>query len=168
MASTLDLLKRLNEHAVDYVLVGGVAAVVHGSQLVTGDVDICASLDLGNLAKIVAALSGLKAKFRMTPERRPLPLEPEELVGFKNLYLETDLGQLDILSEIAGVGEYSAVDSHAITLDLGGISCRILDLDTLILSKKALGRARDLLAVIELEAIRQGLKSKGAEPEPPD
>jgi hypothetical protein len=158
MASTLDLLERLNKHAVEYVLVGGVAAVVHGSQLVTGDVDICAPLDAPNLAKIVAALSGLEAKFRMTPDRRPLPMEPEKLAGFKNLYLETNLGQLDIFSEIAGVGDYAAVALHTITLDLGGAICRILDLDTLIQSKKALGRPRDLQAVIELEAIRQRLK----------
>jgi hypothetical protein len=159
MASTLDLLERLNEYAVEYVLVGGVAAVVHGSQLVTADVDICAPLDAPNLAKIVAALSDLRAKFRMTPDRRPLPTESEKLIGFKNLYLETNLGQLDILSEIAGVGDFAAVALHAITLDLGGAICRILDLDTLIQSKKALGRPRDLQAVIELEAIRQRLKS---------
>ncbi len=158
MASTLDLLERLNKYAVEYVLVGGVAAVVHGSQLVTGDVDICAPLDAPNLAKIVAALSDLQAKFRMTPDRRPLPMEPEKLAGFKNLNLETNLGQLDILSEIAGVGDYASVALHTITLDLGGAICRILDLDTLIQSKKALGRPRDLQAVIELEAIRQRLK----------
>jgi len=160
MASTLDLLERLNKHAVEYVLVGGVAAVVHGSQLVTGDVDICSPLEAPNLARIVAALSGLQARFRMTPDRRPLPLEPERLAGFKNLYLETDLGQLDVLSEIAGVGDYGAVASHTVTLDLGATTCRILDLDTLILSKKALGRPRDLQAVIELEAIRQHIRSK--------
>jgi hypothetical protein len=158
MASTLDLLERLNRYAVEYVLVGGVAAVVHGSQLVTRDVDICAPLDAPNLAKIVASLSDLQAKFRMTQDRRPLPMESEKLVGFKNLYLETNLGQLDVLSEIAGVGDYAAVSLHSIRLDLGGVICRILDLDTLILSKQALGRPRDLQAVIELEAIRRHLK----------
>jgi hypothetical protein len=56
------------------------------------------------------------------------------------------------------VGDYAAVALHRITLDLGGAICRILDLDTLIQSKKALGRPRDLQAVIELEAIRQHLK----------
>jgi hypothetical protein len=160
MASTLDLLERLNKHAVEYVLVGGVAAVVHGSQLVTGDVDICAPFEAPNLAKIVAALSDLQAKFRMTLDRRPLPLDPQKLTGFKNLYLETSLGQLDILSEIAGVGTYHEVALHSVSLDLGGIVCRILDLDTLIQSKKALGRPRDLQSVIELEAIQQRLQSK--------
>ena len=159
MASTLDLLEQLNRHAVEYVLVGGVAAVVHGSQLVTGDVDICAPLDATNLVKIVAALSDRQAKFRMTPDRRPLPMEAEKLLGFKNLYLETDLGQLDILSEISGVGDYSVVAMHTVTMDLGGATCRILDLDTLIQSKKALGRPRDLQAVIELEAIRLRMNS---------
>ena len=161
MASTLDLLKRLNEHAVEYVLVGGVAAVVHGSQLVTGDVDICAPLDEPNLARIVAALSGLQPKYRMTPDRRPMPSGLDKLSGFKNLYLETELGLLDILSEISGVGAYAEVTSHTISVDLGGAICRVLDLDTLIRSKQALGRPRDLQAAIELEAIRQRLKTRG-------
>ena len=160
MASTLDLLKRLNEHDVEYVLVGGVAAVVHGSQLVTGDVDICAPLDELNLAKIIAALAGLHPKYRMAPDRRPLPSDPGQLAGFKNLYLETDLGQLDILSEITGVGAYAEVVLHTISLDLGGAMCRVLDLDALIRSKKAMGRPRDRQAVIELEAICQRLKPR--------
>ena len=161
MASTLDLLKRLNEHGVEYVLVGGLAAVVHGSQLVTGDVDICAPLDRPNLARIVAALSELQPKFRMTPDRRPLPADPNKLEGLKNLYLETDLGQLDILSEIAGVGAYAEVMLHTLTVDLGGATCRVLDLDALIRSKRALGRPRDVQAAIELEAIRQRLRMRG-------
>jgi predicted nucleotidyltransferase len=160
MASTLDLLKQLNECGVEYVLVGGVAAVVHGSQLVTGDVDVCAPLDEPNLARIVAALLGLQPKFRLTPDRHPLPSETSKLAGFKNLYLETDLGQLDLLSEITGVGTYAEVSMHAISIDLGGITCQVLDLDALIQSKQALGRPRDRQAVIELEAIRQRLKSE--------
>jgi hypothetical protein len=50
MASTLDLLKRLSDHGVKYVLVEGMACVVHGSQVVTQDVDICASLTPENMS----------------------------------------------------------------------------------------------------------------------
>jgi len=63
-------------------------------------------------------------------------------------------------SEIAGVGTYHEVALRSVSLDLGGIVCRILDLDTLIQSEKALGRSRDLQSVIELEAIQQRLQSK--------
>src|SRR5512136_170597 len=100
MVSTLDLLKRLNENGVAYVLVGGMACVIHGSQVVTQDVDICAPLSLENVSGLLAALAGVNARFRMTRDLRPLPNDPEKLTGFKNLYLLTDLGQLDVLSEI--------------------------------------------------------------------
>jgi hypothetical protein len=103
MASTLDLLKRLNDHQVEYVLVDGMACVIHGSLVVTQDVDICAPLTLENLSRLLAALAGVHPRFRTDRDLRPLPDEPEKLEGFKNLYLITDLGQLDVLSEIAGV-----------------------------------------------------------------
>jgi predicted nucleotidyltransferase len=158
MASTLDLLKRLSEHEVEFVIVGGVAGVLHGSSLVTRDLDICAPLNRENLARILMALSGLAPRFRMTPDRRPVSTNPEDYVGFRNLYLLTDWGQLDILSEIMGLGDHENVARNAITVDLGGVSCRVLGLDALILAKKSLNRPRDRHAVIELEAIRERLR----------
>jgi hypothetical protein len=110
MVSTLDLLKRLNKHNVEFVLVGGMACVIHGSQVVTQDVDICAPLTPENITGLLAALAGINLRFRMGADLRPLPDAPEALAGFSNLYLVTDLGQLDVLSEIAGVGDYSQVE----------------------------------------------------------
>ena len=157
MASTLDLLKRLNDHRVKYVLVGGMACVIHGSQIVTQDVDICAPLTPENLTGLLAALAGARPRFRATQDLHPLPEDPEKLRGFRNLYLLTDLGQLDVLSEISGVGEYSEVERHTIQVDLAGALCRVLDLDTLIKAKKAMKSPKDRQAVIELEAIRERL-----------
>lgn len=158
MASILDLLRRLNEHEVEFVIVGGMAGVLHGSSLVTLDLDICAPLTGQNLARILTALSGLAPRFRMTPDKRPVSVDPDDYVGYKNLYLITDWGQLDILSEILGLGDHEQVARQTITVDLGGISCRVLNLDALILAKKGMNRPRDRQAVIELEAIRERLK----------
>ena len=155
MASTLDLLKILAGHEVEFVIVGGVAGVLHGSRLVTVDVDICAPLTLENLARILASLAGLNPRFRAIPGNRPLPVDPAPLLGYKNLYLVTDLGQLDILSEITGVGSYEEVVSHTITVNLAGTDCRVLDLDTLIRAKRALNLPKDRHAIVELEAIRE-------------
>jgi hypothetical protein len=160
MASTLDLLKLLNIHQVQYVLVGGMACIFHGSQIVTQDVDVCSPLTPENLFALMNALAGSHPRFRMARDLRPLPDTPDKLEGFKNLYLLTDCGQLDVLSEIAGVGEYSKVEQHAIQVDLDGIPCRVLDLDTLIIAKKAMSSPKDRQAVIELEAIREHLRSK--------
>ena len=161
MVSTLDLLKRLNEHNVKYILVGGMACVVHGSHVVTQDVDICAPLTPENLSGSLAALAGSNPRFRMTADLRPLPDLPESLAGFRNLYLITDLGQLDVLSEIAGIGEYSTVERHTIQVDLEGTPCRVLDLDTLIAAKKAMNSPKDRLMAKELEAIRERLGRSG-------
>ena len=158
MASTLDLLKRLNDHGVKYVLVGGMACVIHGSQMVTQDVDICASLTPENLSGLLAALAGVHPRFRTTRDLSPLSDEAERLSGFRNLYLLTDLGQLDVLSEITGVGEYAEVEQHTIQVDLEGVPCRVLDLDTLITAKKAMSSPKDRQAVAELEAIRERLR----------
>ncbi len=158
MASTLDLLKRLNDHGVKYVLVGGMACVIHGSQMVTQDVDICALLNRENLLGLLSALAGIHPRFRTTRNLRPLPDEVEKLEGFKNLYLLTDLGQLDVLSEITGVGEYAEVEQHTIPVDLDGVPCRVLDLDTLITAKRAMNSPKDRQAVIELEAIRERVR----------
>lgn len=159
MVSTLDLLKRLNDHKVKYVLVGGMACVLHGIQVVTQDVDVCAPLTTENISRLLAALEDVHPRFRTTGDLRPLPDEPEKLEGFKNLYLLTDLGQLDILSEIAGVGDHSEVERHAIHVELDGIFCSVLDLDTLITAKKAMNSPKDRQAVIELEAIRERLRN---------
>lgn len=158
MASTLDLLKRLNDCRVKYVLVGGMACVIHGSQMVTQDVDICAPLTPENISGLLAAFAGIHPRFRTTPDLRPLPEKMEDLKDFKNLYLVTDLGQLDILSEITGVGDYAEVERHTVQVDLEGASCRVLDLDTLIAAKRAMNSPKDHQVAIELAAIRERLR----------
>jgi hypothetical protein len=74
------------------------------------------------------------------------------------LYLLADFGQLNVLSEIAGVGDHSQVEQHTIEVDIGGTHCRVLDLVTLIAAQKALNSPKDRQAVMELEAIRERLR----------
>ncbi len=166
MASILDFLRILSANEVEYVVVGGVAGVLHGSQIVTEDVDICAPLSLLNLERILAALRGFNPRFRMSPDNRPLPDRASALAGFKNLYLVTDLGQIDILSTIDGVGEYAEVARHTICVDLGGFMCRVLDLDTLIQAKSAVNSPKDRQAVLELKAIRERIQSRNPRGQP--
>jgi len=94
----------------------------------------------------------------MTSGKLPVSDNPEDYVGYRNLYLVTDLGQLDIPSEIAGIGDYGEVARHTIAVDLGGMQCRVLDLDSLIEAKKALNLPKDRQAIIELEAIRERIR----------
>ena len=148
------LLRRLAQAQVQFVLIGGYAAVVHGSPMVTHDLDVGCDFGPENLRRLAQALLGTEPIHRMTPKRVPLDLENLPSAGFKNLYLSTKLGQLDCLSELTGVGPFSAMwnESSSCSTELGVV--RVLTLDPLILSKQAPGRARDREAVHFLSAIR--------------
>lgn len=154
MEPLLQILQRLNDHKVEYVVVGGMAAVALGSPVVTTDVDVCAPLDEPNLTKIVAALSDIHPRLRMRPDRMPIPENLPQLKNLRNLNLGTDLGVIDFLSELSEVGNYHAIKDRTVCLNLGGVICRVLDLDTLIAAKKAAGREKDRIGVWHLEAIR--------------
>jgi len=96
--------------------------------------------------RIQNALGDLHPVHRSRPDM-PLKLTPEQCATLKNLYVKTDIGVLDCLGEILGVGDFDEVEKHAVELDVPSGKCRVLDLDTLIVAKQAVGRDRDLLAV---------------------
>jgi predicted nucleotidyltransferase len=151
------ILKRLNDHGVEYVLVGGLAAVVHGSSLVTYDVDVCVSFREPNLSKIFDTLREINPRIRMRPDKMRLPDDPARFTSLKNLYLDTDLGSIDFLGELTGVGGFEEVMKHSKVTDFGAFECRVLDLETLIIAKRAAGRPKDIRALPELEALKRDL-----------
>ena len=150
----LDLLKRLADAKVEFVLVGGMAATVHGASIVTDDLDICVSFDLATCERILLALAGLDPYERMRPDRRPLSLDARAFVGFRHLYVSSNLGVLDLLGEITGVGGYDVLVKGALEVQLDGFAVRVMSLDDLLASKRAMARPKDLRMAIELELIR--------------
>lgn len=153
------LIARLVAHRVQFVVVGGYAAMAHGGSLLTFDVDICCRFTPANLMRLREALEDLHPVHRMTPQRLPLKLTPRTCRGLKNLYLDTGLGQLDCLGAIKGVGSYDQVRRRSVRIDLGIGPCRILDIDALIDAKEAMGRPRDREAAVELKAIRERIST---------
>lgn len=158
MKKLTDILALLAQHDVDFVVVGGFAAVAHGSSLVTQDIDICCDFSPENLMQIQRALEGRHPVHRMTTKRLPLILTPETCKGLNNLYLDTDAGQLDCLGFIEGIGGFEMVKARSIRIDMDGFEYRLISLEALIEAKKAMGRPRDLMAVRELEAIKEKLE----------
>ena len=150
-----DLLERLAKAGVDFVIVGGYACVVHGCTCVTQDVDICCDFSVANLLALQQAIADLHPVHRMTPGRKPLELTAQIAAQFKNLYLDTDLGQLDCLSEIQGVGGYVQVRQASERIEVEGVQLRVLGLDKLIAAKQAMHRPRDRDAVRQLKAIQK-------------
>ena len=154
MIDLSNLIEKLLQYDVDFVIVGGFAAVAHGSTTLTQDVDICCNFSAENLMRLNDSLVDIHPVHRMTPQKLPLELTPESCTSLNNLYLDTDLGQLDCLSSVMGVGNFDQVRQSSCQISLPGGPCRVLDLDALIESKKAMNRPRDLEAVLQLETIR--------------
>ena len=158
MADLAGLIGRLLAHKVDFVIVGGFAAIAHGTSTVTQDVDICCCFDPENLMRLYETIKDLHPVHRMTPQKLPLVLTPETCRPLQNLYLNTDLGPLDCLSTVLGVGDFDQVKQNSCQVELPNGPCRILDLDALIESKKALNRERDRQTLRQLEGIREHKK----------
>jgi hypothetical protein len=156
----IDLLGRLVREGVDFVIVGGFAGTVYGCTLVTQDVDICLDFSPANLLALQKAICDLHPVHRMTPGRKKLELTEKNCGQFKNLYLDTDMGRIDCLSYIKGVGDYQEAEETSVVVETGCVRLRALNLDSLIESKKAMNRPRDRQAIIELEAIKKLRKGK--------
>ena len=149
------LLQRLIKNNIEFVIVGGFAAVAYGVTLVTQDIDICCNFTSDNLLRLQTTLADLNPLHRITNKRIPLNLTAEKCTGLQNIYLTTDLGQLDCLGSIKGVGDYEEVLKHSIEIELDIGKCRVLTINALIKAKKAMGRPRDKEAVLQLNAIKE-------------
>jgi hypothetical protein len=149
------LLSRLKEQNVEFVIIGGVCGVLHGASLVTWDLDICCRFSRENLRRIETAVKDLHPRHRLTANKLPLELTDELCGSLKNIYLNTDWGILDCLSEVAGIGDYEEVLQRSIPHTLSYGEFRILNLDALIASKSAVGRGKDLEAVRLFQAIKE-------------
>ena len=152
------LLGALHKAGVDYVIVGGVAATVHGSARLTQDIDICYDRSDDNIDRIVRALRSLKPYLRGAPRGLPFEWSTETLRGGLNFTLTTTAGDIDLFGEVIGGGAYDDLIDHTIDVTLFGYDAKCLDLDWLIATKRAAGRPRDLEAIAELEALREEIQ----------
>jgi len=148
------ILSGLLSAEVSFVIIGGVAATVHGSARLTSDVDIVYERSISNITQLVHALTPLKPYLRGAPPGLPFRFDVETVRRGLNFTLTTDAGPLDVLGEITGVGDYDSVLAVSEEVLLYGANYRCINLDALIISKRAAGRPKDLEAIAELELIR--------------
>ncbi|MGQ0766324.1 MAG: hypothetical protein ACT4OZ_11725 [Gemmatimonadota bacterium] len=150
------LLTALSDGKVDFILIGGLAATVHGAARLTQDVDVVYSRNAGNLDRLAAALVALEPYPRGAPPGLPFDWSSATLrVGF-NFTLTTAAGDLDLLGEIAGGGSYDSLVAETVSISLFGQSIRCLTLPALIRAKRAAGRPKDFESIAELELLRDG------------
>jgi hypothetical protein len=147
------IVETLVDQGVAFVVVGGVARVAHGAVRNTFDLDICYARDGANLQRLVRALVPSHPSLRGAPPGLPFLWDAETLRRGLNFTLDTDIGPLDLLGEVAGVGGYNEARAGALVTQAFGVSCAVLSLPKLIAAKRAAGRAKDVEALHELEAL---------------
>jgi predicted nucleotidyltransferase len=152
------ILEALESAGARYVVVGGLAAVTYGSPYLTDDFDIAYERSSTNLDAIVRALAPLQPRLRTKTEDVPIVWDARTLKNGLNFTLATDAGDVDLLGEISGVGSYADVAADSVVVPLYGFQVQIINLDKLIASKRAAGRAKDLLHVDALEEIKKRTK----------
>jgi predicted nucleotidyltransferase len=155
------ILGVLTGHGVDFVLIGGVAAVLHGSASFTEDVDVCFARDEANLRALGRALTDLNARLRGAEDDVAFVPDDRTLRGVEILTLETDAGALDVQIEPDGAPPYQTLRRRAERIDLGAFAVLVASIDDLIAMKRAAGRPKDIVVVEELETIRD-LRARGA------
>ena len=153
MPEIAQCLKLFADFKVNCVVVGGVAAGARGSSQATFDVDVCYARDQANLIRLANALRSVNATLRGAPKDIPFILDEETLKRGLNFTFDTDIGKIDILGEVQGVGRYDDCLTNSDETELFGYRLRVLSLEKLIDAKRSAGRTKDLLALPELEAL---------------
>jgi predicted nucleotidyltransferase len=160
-----ELLPPFVQHGVRFILIGGGAALAHGLPRPTYDVDLVYARDAENIRRIVELLKPFHPYLRGAPPGLPFQFDEPTIAAGLNFTLTTDLGDLDLLGEVAGGGTYEKLLPFSGKIDAFGITCRVVSLERLIQLKRAAGRLRDLLVLSELQAL---LEERRAYERPPD
>lgn len=151
-AELSELLELLLDASVEFILVGGGAAVIHGAPVTTQDIDIVHSREAANVDRLLGVLSSLDAQV-VDPAGRGLKPERETLSGPGQSLLRTRLGRIDVLGALHDGRGYAQLATTAETVNFDGRPLRIIDLQTLIEIKSGTGRAKDRLVVPVLLAL---------------
>jgi hypothetical protein len=149
------LLELLNRHAVDFVVIGGIAGIVHGSAHPTFDFDVVYARDEQNLERMAAALVELGVTLRGAPADLPLQIDARTLAAGCNFTFDSEYGSFDILGDAAGMRKYEAMLADSKKEKVWGVPVRVVSIDDLIRMKRAAGRPKDKSMAEELIAIAE-------------
>jgi len=133
------LVTLLAEADIAFVVIGGVAAVLHGSSQPTEDLDVCSAMDEANLRRFADALQDQNPRFRYQPGR--------------HMDVTTDLGRVDVHGNVPAVGGFEDVLKGAVVMNVGGRAIKVIGLEALIRSKRASSREKDAIVAHELTSL---------------
>ena len=149
------IIEALDAEGVDFVIVGAVAMVLHGSARMTRDLDLCYSRENANLERLARALKRFAPSLRDAPEGLPFTLDAPTLRSGLNFTLRSAAGDVDLLGELTGIGGYPAVRRLSLVMNIYDRDVRVLTLDGLERAKRAAGRLKDLTDLAEIRELRR-------------
>lgn len=151
------IFRALRDHGVEYVLIGGLAAVLHGSPSMTNDADIVPFRDRANLERLSEALRSLDARLRVeeSPEGVAFDPHPALLEAMAMLNLTTRCGDLNLTFSPAGLEDYDALVERSEEFDIAGDPVKVAALRDVIRSKEAAGRPKDHATLPILRALEE-------------
>ena len=160
MLNFKEIITTLKNHNIRFVLIGGRAATIQGSAYPSYDVDICHLRDKENLENIVKALKTFNPYLRGAEKDLPFIFDTETLQKGLNFTFSTDIGDIDLIGEVSGIGGYDEVIKYSETVDIYGMQCHVLTVEGLIKTKKAAGREKDRIVIKEMEALLEIKRQK--------
>lgn len=155
------LLQTLREHGVDFVVIGGMAGLAHGSAYPTFDLDVAYARDRGNLDRMAVALKSLDVTLRGAPADLPFKIDAQTLANGANFTFDSPHGSFDILGDVAGIATYDDLRRNAQVAVVEGIEVRIASIDHLIAMKRAANRPKDKLMVEEYIVLADEQQRRG-------
>jgi predicted nucleotidyltransferase len=156
------ILRSLADGQVQFILVGGVAANVHGSAHATFHIDVVYARNRENFRRILEALKPHEPYLRGTPPGLPFRWDKQTLRNGLNFTLTTKMGDVDLLGEVTGGGSYDQLLPHTLQVELFGVMCQCVTLQRLIQLKRAAGRPKDLDVIAELQALLEERNCRGS------
>jgi predicted nucleotidyltransferase len=156
-----ETIRILYDANVEFVVIGGAAMGLQGSAHLTRDIDFCYARTPKNMERLAKALEPFHPVLRDVPPNLPFRFDAKTIAHGLNFTLSTDLGDLDFLGEVSGLGSFQEVLAASDVKDVGGVDCRVLSLEGLIKSKTAAGRPRDMYVLPELRGLNEFKKKIG-------
>jgi len=147
------IVRLLSEEQVDFVVIGAIAAILHGSAANTFDLDVAFATDTDNLARLGRVLAALDAKLRGVADDVPFVPDAATLRRVEVLTLSTTAGDFDVLARPKGITRYATLRDRADVFDIDGARVRVASIEDLLVMKRAAGRDKDLGVIGELEAL---------------
>ena len=152
---TIAIVNRLKDFGVEFIIIGGIAAITYGSDIPTKDLDICAPMTSENVRRIICSLADVSPRWLTRPDLPVITPQDSHLNGIKNLYLVTDIGRLDVLEDVPDVCSYAELKTKAVEINLESMQCHVIDIDSLIAAKQRAGRPHDLRTIEFLNEIKR-------------